>query len=298
MKKFEVLNRALKKGDLGAKAVCWGLMQCGFSNDKIQALQIRNKNYCYLKKHYSDYLSTIDYKRSSIKHECNDIWICWFQGMENAPLLVKKCYESVKRNMPEKEIHVITSENMFQYVDFPEWIIEKWKRGIITNTHVSDLLRMELLIRYGGLWLDATVFLTGRIPEYVFKNEIFMYTHSNPDDITISYNNWLIFAYKENHLLKIMRDVMYEFWKRENKIRDYFLWHLFMTMVKEKSPDDFFNIAYVTDELPETLARICFQQKNDEFLAELGNMTPVHKLSNKFSVPENIEGTYYEWILC
>ena len=32
--------------------------------------------------------------------------------------------------------------------------------GQITKTHLSDLLRLELLIRYGGTWIDATVFCT------------------------------------------------------------------------------------------------------------------------------------------
>ena len=37
-----------------------------------------------------------------------NIWICWFQGIENAPDIVKKCYDSVKRNMPDSNITVIT----------------------------------------------------------------------------------------------------------------------------------------------------------------------------------------------
>lgn len=43
-------------------------------------------------------------------------------------------------------------------MEFPKYIEEKWKRGVITHTHMTDLLRLELLIRYGGTWIDATVF--------------------------------------------------------------------------------------------------------------------------------------------
>jgi hypothetical protein len=297
MEKLDTLKRAVKKGDLGAKAVCWILMQLGFSNNAIQALQVRNRNYLYLKKKYSKYLMNINYEPSLATDAGSDIWICWFQGIDNAPALVKKCYESVKKYMPEKNIHVITSDNMFQYVDFPDYIIEKWHKGIISNTHLSDILRLELLIRYGGLWLDATVLLTGRIPEYIFRNNLFMYTRSNKSDLTMSYNNWLIFAHKDNRILKTSRDMMYEFWRREKKVREYFVWHLFMTMIKEKYPDDFRDIPYVADELPEALARFCFEQKDEKFLKELSDMTPVHKLSNRLKVPENISGTYYEWIL-
>jgi hypothetical protein len=35
---------------------------------------------------------------NTLKHEqSNKVWICWFQGIENAPNIVQKCYESVKK---------------------------------------------------------------------------------------------------------------------------------------------------------------------------------------------------------
>lgn len=54
--------------------------------------------------------------------------------MDNAPDLVKKCYESLKNNLKDKEIILITSENISKYVTFPDYIMEKWEKGIITHT--------------------------------------------------------------------------------------------------------------------------------------------------------------------
>ena len=35
----------------------------------------------------------------------NDIvWFCWLQGIENAPELVRRCLESLQRNIPDKKI--------------------------------------------------------------------------------------------------------------------------------------------------------------------------------------------------
>ena len=114
-------------------------------------------------------------------HEVSDIiWICWFQGMDSAPDLVQKCYESVVSNNPEKNVIVITEENMSEYVTFPDYIIDRWKRGVITHTHMTDLLRLELLIKYGGLWLDATVLCTGKAPEYFFNSELFFFQTLKP----------------------------------------------------------------------------------------------------------------------
>lgn len=34
----------------------------------------------------------------------NIIWFCWFQRLDNAPLIVKKCYESLKKNLYNHKI--------------------------------------------------------------------------------------------------------------------------------------------------------------------------------------------------
>lgn len=35
--------------------------------------------------------------QESISNEC-PIWVLWWQGLENAPLIVQRCVESIKRN--------------------------------------------------------------------------------------------------------------------------------------------------------------------------------------------------------
>jgi hypothetical protein len=186
---------------------------------------------------------------------------------------------------------------MHEYVQFPSHIMEKWEKGIISNTHLSDLLRMELLIRYGGTWMDATVYLTGPVPEYMYQRELFLYNHSNPNDITELLNNWFIIAGKDNVFLKTVRDLLYEFWRRENKVREYFVWHLFVTMVLEKYPHIQQNLFYMLDYIPEMLADIIFQPYDETWWQEVTRLTPIHKLSNRFSAAEDISGTYYEFIM-
>ena len=125
-----------------------------------------------LEKKYKWKLEEFDKTYTEKEHKTADkIWICWFQGMDNAPDLVKKCYQSVVKNNPDKKVIVITEKNISDYVTFPEYIVTKWKQGVITHTHMTDLLRLELLITYGGLWLDATVLCTGTAPEYFFDSD-------------------------------------------------------------------------------------------------------------------------------
>ena len=43
---------------------------------------------------------------------------------------------------------------------------------------MTDLLMLELLIKYGGTWIDSTVLCTSsieNIPEYYFDSDLFFY---------------------------------------------------------------------------------------------------------------------------
>lgn len=204
------IKRALQEGNLKYRIVTEIFNLFGYSNRNIAGLEIKNKVYQYLDKNYSCKIGEFLYKKAEECDASGDkyIWICWFQGMENAPELVKRCYASVKRNMPDKEIIVITKENMDQYVNFPDHILKKWKRGLITDTKMSDFLRMELLIRYGGLWMDSTIFLSGPIPDWVYEKDIFMYAMKDIiKNVEVYYNPYttrLVSAIEEAKIYNIV----------------------------------------------------------------------------------------------
>lgn len=230
----------------------------------------------------------------------NKIWICWFQGMDNAPELVKKCYQSVMANNPDKDVTVITSENMSDYVQFPDFILDKWNKGIITHTHMTDLLRLELLINHGGLWLDATVLCTGQAPSYFFDSDLFFFQNLKPGrDGDCQYiSSWLLEAKTNNKILMATRDLCYEYWKNNNSMWDYFLLHDFMSIVLEKYEDDWKRIVPRDNATPHILLLRLFDQYDEEMWNAIKEQTPFHKLTYKFAKKQtNLTGTYYAMLL-
>ena len=85
------------------------------------------------------------------------VFVFWWQGLDGAPDIVKSCIASMRRHIGSHPLVVITRDNVWDYVDIPEYIYEKVERKIITQTQISDIQRIALLERYGGLWLDATI---------------------------------------------------------------------------------------------------------------------------------------------
>lgn len=271
---------------------------------ELLRLAINLKTKQKLQKKYKRKLNEFDRLYDfTLTHEVsNKVWVCWFQGMENAPELVKKCYQSLQENLTSKEIILITSENLEDYVQFPEFIMEKWKNGQITNTHMTDLLRLELLIKYGGMWVDATVLCTSKeheIPNYYFESDLFFFQTLKPGKDGHSHicSSWLINAKTNNKILMAVQNLCYEYWKRNTVMADYFLLHDFLAITLDFYKEDWNNIVPVDNSTPHILLLRLFQQYDEEMFKSIKEQTPFHKLSYKFSNEQlKASGTYYNVI--
>ena len=102
------------------------------------------------------------------------VWICWWQGEEQMPPIVRACVAQLRRCLPEQaELHIITWDNYTDYIDLPDFVLKKHEAGLIGPAHLSDVLRFGLLSHYGGAWLDSTVYLSGRFPEKLLSESFY-----------------------------------------------------------------------------------------------------------------------------
>ena len=233
----------------------------------------------------------------------NKVWVCWFQGLDNAPDLVKKCYKSLKQNLTDREIILITSDNMSDYVKFPKFILDKWKSGQITHTHMTDLLRLELLIRYGGMWIDATVLCTSnrkKIPDYFFNSDLFLYQTLKPgrDGQAQPISSWLISAKTNNKILMMTRYLCYEYWKKNDELVDYFLFHDFVVIALEHNEESWKKIIPIDNAAPHMLLLRLFDKYDENIWRAIKSQTPFHKLTYKFEIEDTRKkDTYYKAII-
>lgn len=271
-----------------------------------KALEILRLSAQYKIKHNLEkkYKKEIEFFQSNFRDDklhviSNKVWVCWFQGLNNAPVLVKKCYESLKQNLTDREIILITSDNMCDYVEFPEFILKKWKAGQITHTHMTDLLRLELLIKYGGMWIDATVLCTSKrenIPDYFFNSDLFLYQILKPgrDGQAQPISSWLISAKTNNKILELARFLCYEYWKKNNEMVDYFLFHDFVMISLENNEEDWKKVVPRDNAAPHMLLLRLFDKYDEETWNAIKEQTPFHKLTYKFNKEnEIIKDTYY-----
>lgn len=270
---------------------------------EILRLAVSNKILCKLRKKYRKYISHhIENNKDLLQRNCsNKVWICWLQGIENAPDVVKKCYDSICKNLHDREIVTINEENYKNYVVFPDHIQRKIDNGIITRTHFSDLLRLELLLKYGGTWIDATVFCSGDdFPEYIINSELFVYRCLKPglDGQCVEISSWLMTACTNNPIIRLTRDLLYEYWRKYNYMIDYYLIHYFFQLAIETYSEEWAKVVPCSNSTPHILLLRLFDEYDEDMWFNIKQLTCFHKLTYKFDEREiNYSDTFYKKIL-
>lgn len=189
----------------------------------------------YLRR-YSPEVSKIVPMRLPEKEEPEHAFTIWFQGEENAPELVKACFRSMRHHL-KQPVKVLDEKAIFDWIELPDYIVRKWREGKIPHAHFSDMCRIELLYRHGGLWFDATDYVTAPVPQWIMDEDVFLFTGGKK--IRGSYGgvqNCFIRGKKGNPLLGIWREANFAYWKEENSKIDYFVHHLLLKLSTEVNP--------------------------------------------------------------
>lgn len=183
-----------------------------------------------IKNHIKDFLASFTKntrRRVNLPvHRKFTVWSCWWQGAEYAPDIVKACIKSWRKNITQKYDIIIVDKNNYQdYIDIPTYIIRKVDNGDICLAHLSDIIRMTLLYKYGGMWLDATVYLTDRLPLNITDYDI--YTRNNGGKefgSQVSWGIWLITANRSGYLLyRFVMEAYFYFYEKYDRALYYLM---------------------------------------------------------------------------
>lgn len=169
-------------------------------------------------------------KKQNIDDNCphvDKVWTMWFQ--EEVPEIIQVCLNTISQVYPNAII--ITEKNLDSYVTVPNHIKEKFKKGIISAPHYSDYIRTLLLDQYGGLWLDASLYMLNKVPDFITKQDFFALTGLSKKSIS----NFFLYSAKGHYVIKTIRIFLEEYWKRENFAIDYFFYHKFFMLMTQKS---------------------------------------------------------------
>lgn len=162
-------------------------------------------------------------EEACLHQEPRRIFSIWLQGEAQAPALVQACYRSIRAHAG-CEVIVLDEKTLSDWITLPPYILEKWKSGRMKPAHFTDICRIELLYRHGGVWMDATDYLPAPLPEWLWKEDFFVYRGGDVYRGAYSFiQNCFIRGAKGAYLLKVWREAVFAYWAREDKAVDYFV---------------------------------------------------------------------------
>lgn len=232
------------------------------------------------------------------------VWTCWWQGEENMPEVVNICISQMRKMLPNSaKLQLITFQNHKQYVDIPEGVIQRYDDGLMSAAAFSDVLRYSLLNRYGGIWIDSTVFLSEKLPEEYFSMPLFTqkdYKNSR-SSLEVAGGNWCNFViggYARNALFVFMENALFNWWKEKDDVLDYIL----PDYLIKYAHDNFEDVRALIDQVPINNAGIwnLYNKLNTEYSTQIwekiSRESIFHKLTYKREyqryTPENKVSIY------
>lgn len=151
------------------------------------------------------------------------IFLLWFQGWRNAPPIVKQCARSWQVHNPDHTIVRLDNQSL------QGWL--RWKPKIpgldkkqISRTSASDIVRLGLLRKYGGVWADATTFCTRPLDDWLTLGDtdrFFAFRSGNARQLS----TWFLAAEPGSGLVDRWYAATIDYWSRRDRMDDYYWCH-------------------------------------------------------------------------
>jgi hypothetical protein len=154
------------------------------------------------------------------------IFILWLQGWDNAPWLQKQAAKSWEINNPEWKVEYIDFNNLKDYVSDIDYIYDETKN--ITPQAKSDIIRLSLLKKYGGIWADATLLcmqpLDNWIEDALEPYGFWMYRGGGGGQMSNKEGcaAWFIISEKDNYLITEWKNKCDEYWNNHDTPHIYY----------------------------------------------------------------------------
>lgn len=139
------------------------------------------------------------------------VWLLWLQGWDdNTPWIVQQVRQSWEKLNPEWNIELVSERNLSDYIDI-EYINHP---GILAPAR-SDIIRLHLLAKHGGVWADATLLCMIPLDRWIYDAlepvGVWMYHGRDYGEGPAS---WFIVSLRGSYIARKWADAADAFWTK------------------------------------------------------------------------------------
>lgn len=210
------------------------------------------------------------------------VFVFW-DHPETMPAIVRAARETMRQHVGGSlRLVELTDTNLGEWVDIDPAMRAKMRA---MPAHFSDYLRVKLLQRHGGLWLDSTCYLTADLDSATRElraAEFFLFRYAGSRT-----GSWFLWSRADSYQLHAVDAVMELWWEREARLTNYFMWHDIVEMLYWT--DSTYRSAW--DRMPKVHPRTALQllaqlkkPYDEEQVRRISEEGFVQKLTHKLPV--------------
>jgi hypothetical protein len=226
------------------------------------------------------------------------LWMYWHQGWEHAPAIVQKCTQSWLMRNASWQTHFLTAKNLHEVVEIPDCYKGDFALPLPA---LSDVIRVHVLDKHGGVWVDATTWCVRPLDEWLAKvlanTGFFAYVRPAPSR---PLSTWFLAASPQHPILERLKVAIDKLWEQvagglitlevtdDPTSKDYFWLHKILAELMQTDP----IIAKLRDAGPSISADA------PHYLQKVGLLAPVtvdvefhirNKLTNVYKLNRRVE---------
>jgi hypothetical protein len=152
------------------------------------------------------------------------IWMLWLQGWDEAPELMAACARTWRRCNPGWELRLLAASDLPALIGDDPGMRAVADRSLPPESF-SNVVRMALLLRYGGVWADATTYCLRPLDDWLpalMRSGFFAFTNVDPDRMIAS---WFLAAEPQGRLLQIWQEYLVAYWRGRRRSHRFFWFH-------------------------------------------------------------------------
>jgi mannosyltransferase OCH1-like enzyme len=227
------------------------------------------------------------------------LWLYWHQGWDNAPSIVKRCLRSWEEKNRTWMIHKLDASTVRDFVHLPDILLNEPDLPLCV---LADLIRINLLCDYGGVWADATVYCQRPLDDWISRaanTGFFAFERPVP---TRPLSNWFIASAARHGIIEEWRKRANSLWLEEGYLEksrafwsnwtykscpEHYFWphHLFQKMIEEDQAASqlWAKVLKVNASWPHVIQHRMLQPLTTDVKEFIdGGMMPVHKLTYRY----------------
>ncbi|MEV0898684.1 capsular polysaccharide synthesis protein [Actinoplanes sp. NPDC049802] len=262
----------------------------------VSAFGARRELGIFLAEHLAQIRTQAAQRLERPVHSCFDqpIFVYWAQGFDVAPPVVRACLAALRAHNPG--VHALSRADIGSYVDVPEDLAAALEGD---HAHFSELLRMLLLEKFGGVWVDATCFVSEPLRPHVdralAKGSVFAFDYTGP-----YLSNWFLAARPGSYIMHLWRAASFLWWEKRGELIDPLLHHHIFEMLWHS--DDRFRSEWdagmrLNATPPHALQSVMLRPYEPEMFQTIMEGAFAHKLRLRYETGELSSESYLARII-